>query len=42
MKIKRNISTESTLRFQEQPRFYLNKVIPTPLSDIARNSKIDI
>lgn len=36
--MKRKTSTVSTLKFQEQPSFYLNEITPTPLSYIARNS----
>lgn len=42
MKIKRKISAESTERFQEQPRFYLNEITPTSLSYIVRNSTTGI
>lgn len=42
MKIKRKISAENTLRFQEQTRFYLNEITPTLLSHVERNSTTGI
>lgn len=38
MEIKRKISTESALKFQEQQRFYLNEIIPSPFPNIVRIS----